>query len=279
MNNNNYNNMNNRVHSNNPNNPMGQPPYPQNGAPVQRPVQQNMPPEQKGKKPKKSIAGKIIAVIIVLILLVFAVIGGAAAAILIIKLLPEKTDKTEATTNYAYEETTAEDSSVTLIINGNFSGEIVKPEIFSARTLYGEVLASSNTNAARSFDADNAIDGIADTCWCVNTENEGGAGASIRIDLYRKSTLSGLKIINGNLYRPEEDIYLSNGQLSTFTVTYSDGTSDSFSIPFNNSASREYTTIYFGEAKETEYIILTVDSAYVGAKYTTNVCIGEIDVF
>ena len=153
------------------------------------------------------------------------------------------------------------------------------PVIRSATTLTGSVLAASNVNGARSFGADKAIDGYYDSCWCVNTNSTGGMGASIRFDLAQKSTVSGVQIVNGNLYRPYEDIYRSNGQVKNFTLTFSDGTSQSFFASYNDGYDSFHENFYLNKPVVTDYIILTVNDGYVGAKYTTNVCLGEFDVF
>ncbi len=153
------------------------------------------------------------------------------------------------------------------------------PVIRSATTLKGTVLAASNVNGARSFGADKAIDGYYDSCWCVNTNSTGGIGASIRFDLAQKSRVSGVQIVNGNLYMPYDDIYRSNGQINGFTLTFSDGTSQSFVASYNDGYTSFHEDFYLDKPVVTDYIILTVDGGYVGEKYTTNVCLGEFDVF
>lgn len=153
------------------------------------------------------------------------------------------------------------------------------PRIISASTVRGNVLESSNVNAARSFGANKAIDGYYDSCWCVTTSRSGGAGASIRFQLAETSVVSGVMLVNGNLYLPYEGIYRSNGQVRGFTLTFSDGSSKSFTASYNGSASSAYQYFNFGTPVTTDSITLTVDSAYVGEKYTENVCIGEFGVY
>lgn len=153
------------------------------------------------------------------------------------------------------------------------------PVISYATTLAGTVLPSSNENSARSFGANKAIDGYYDSCWCVNTSNTGGAGASIRFTLTGKSYVHGIRIINGNNYHPSEDIYRSNGQVKSFTLTFSDGTTKTFTASYNGTASNSYQDFAFDAPVATEYITLTVNSGYTGAKYTTNVCLGEFAVY
>lgn len=153
------------------------------------------------------------------------------------------------------------------------------PTISSATTLYGDVLPMSDVNSARSFGANKTIDGYYDSCWCVNTPNTGAAGASIRYDLSSTSTVNGVMIVNGNLYQPQDNLFSKNGQIKSFTLTFSDGSSQSFTASFNGNASSSFQTFYLSEPVVTDSITLTVDSGYVGSKFTTNVCLGEFKVF
>lgn len=153
------------------------------------------------------------------------------------------------------------------------------PRITSATTLNGEVLAMSDVNAARSFGANKTIDGYYDSCWCVNTPNTGAAGASIRFNLAQRSTVSGVTLVNGNLYQPYDNLYSKNGQVKSFTLTFSDGSTQTFTASFNGSASSTPQEFYLSNPVETDYITLTVQSGYVGSKFTTNVCLGEFNVF
>lgn len=154
-----------------------------------------------------------------------------------------------------------------------------KPEIISATTLTGTVLTSSNTDSSRTFVSGNTLDKNIDTSWCVNTDNNGGVGAQIRFDLKEKTLVKGFMMVNGNLYQPEKGIFRSNGQVQRFTLTFSDGTSLCYTAEYNDTASAQYESFEFVAPVVTDYIILTVDSAYVGQKYTTNVAISEVAVF
>ena len=153
------------------------------------------------------------------------------------------------------------------------------PRISDAATLKGVVLSASNVNSGRSFGANKAIDGYYDSCWCVNTKGTGGSGAQIRFNLSEKSYVNGFKLINGNLYKPETDIYSLNGQIREFTLTFSDGTRKSFVASYSNNGVANYQYFDFNEPIATDYIILTVDSGYVGTNFTTNVCLGEFEVY
>ena len=153
------------------------------------------------------------------------------------------------------------------------------PVISYATTVSGNVLESSNVSSTRSFGADKLLDGYADTCWCVNTGSQGGVGGAFTIVLRETSLVSGIGIINGNLYQPQDNIYRSNGQLRDFTLTFSDGSSLHFTASYNGTVSNQYEYIAFASPVVTDRITLRVDSAYVGTKYTTNVCVGEIAVY
>ncbi len=153
------------------------------------------------------------------------------------------------------------------------------PIITSASTISGSVLSASNVNAARSFGANKAIDGYYDSCWCVNTNVEGGAGGAIRFKLAQRSTVSGVMLVNGNLYMPYDELYAKNGQIKTFTLSFSDGTSQTFTASYNSSASDAFQTFYLDKPVVTDYITLTVKSGYTGYKFTTNVCLGEFEAF
>lgn len=152
------------------------------------------------------------------------------------------------------------------------------PYISNASTLVGSVLPASNEDSRRSFGADKAIDGAYDSCWCVNTSSSGGAGAKIKFTLTNKSYVHGIKIINGNNFHPYENIYSSNGQVKSFTLTFSDGSSKTFTASYNY-ANNAFETFPFNTPVATDYIILTVNSGFTGSKYTQNVCLGEFAVY
>lgn len=153
------------------------------------------------------------------------------------------------------------------------------PVITSAITLNGVELGSSNVSSDRSFEAYKAIDGDGETCWCVNTNEKGGAGAQLRISLESASPISGVKLVNGNQFRPNEDLYSLNGQIKDFTLKFSNGKELSFTAEYNSGDPYYFQEISFSEPIETEYIVLTVQSAYIGTKFGTNVCITEFSVY
>ena len=251
--------------------------------------------------PQKNMTAVIIAVIAAVLLL-----GGVIFAVYYFVLRDKKEDKTtDSSTTVAVEEdlsgVTAEEPGTTAGAEqeGAVSSNTVpttavpptnptsatvpatyaSPVMSYATTVRGDVLEGSNVNSNRSFGADKLIDGYADTCWCVNTESDGGVGATVTIVLRETSLVSGIGIINGNLYMPQDDIYRSNGQLRDFTLTFSDNSTMRFTASNNSNASNNYQYFAFSSPVVTDRITLRVDSAYVGEKYTTNVCIGEITVY
>lgn len=153
------------------------------------------------------------------------------------------------------------------------------PVIVSASTIKGSVLAASNVAGYRSFEANKAIDGYYDSCWCVNTNSTGGAGAAIRFDLKESSVVSGVTLVNGNLYLPNDELFLRNGQVKNFTLTFSDGSRKSFTAGLNSNGSSNPQYFSFDTPVITSSITLTVNSGYAGYKFTTNVCIGEFNVY
>ncbi len=170
-----------------------------------------------------------------------------------------------------------------LVLGSAFSKNDVRvytqPVVEWAETEYGVVLPASNVSDERTFEADSAIDGNPESCWCVNTDQDGGAGAQIMIGLEQECIVSGVKLINGNVYLPEEDLFKRNGQVKNFTLTFSDGSQKSFTAAYNDSAATEYEYFHFDEPVLTEYISLTVDDGYAGEKFPQNVCITEIAVY
>ena len=153
------------------------------------------------------------------------------------------------------------------------------PVISRAATENGNVLQNSNADASRSFGADRALDGDPLTCWCVNTAAQGGAGAAIRFVLQEETAVTGFRIVNGNLYEPADRLFQRNGQLCRFTLTFSNGETQTFTASQNTSGTPFFETFTFDKPITTGSILLTVESAYTGSKFKTNVCLGEFDVF
>ena len=166
-----------------------------------------------------------------------------------------------------------------MVIESSTSHYSSVPQIINATTVKGTELEGSNVDSKRSFKANNAIDGYVETCWCVNTDKLGAAEASIEFTLSEKSLIKQIAIINGNQFHPYDGIYKSNGQVCDFTLTFSDGSTQSFHADFNAGNPNEYQYFDLETPVVTDSIVLTVTSSYIGTKYSTNVSITEFDVY
>ena len=225
------------------------------------------------------------AMLIVIVVSVVAVIG--AIGIRLYNTYLRKDTETTQSVAISLESDTYQQQYVSTETNkdNNVNTDITSssgkslPVITSATTLNGVELGLSNVSSDRSFEAYKAIDGDGDTCWCVNTNEKEGAGAQLRIALESVSQVSGFKLVNGNQFRPYEDIYSLNGQVKDFTLKFSNGKEIAFTAEYNAGDPNYYQDISFSEPIETEYIILIVHSSYVGTKYNTNVCLTEFCVY
>lgn len=221
------------------------------------------------KAEKKEKSGKVrSAVLIVLGSLLGASLVALLTVFVIIPAVKNLPQKLSELRNPSYTDRNEEAAA---------SIEPFAAAVESASTIYGDVLGGSNLSGERTFGADRAVDGNVDSCWCVNTAWDGGAGAEIRFDLDAVHTVTGLRIVNGNQHLPEEDIYRSNGQIMDFTVQTSSGVY-SFTASFNPGDPNFYEQLDFPEPVETDHIVITVDSSYVGVKYGYNVCLTELEV-
>lgn len=158
------------------------------------------------------------------------------------------------------------------------------PSISYAVTRYGAELDRSNMDSSRSFTANNAVDGDHNTCWCVNTNEWGGEGAEIGFFLSEKTYVHGVRIINGNQYAPNDDLYDLNGQVSSFKLRFFDENgneikSEMFNIGYNSGDQDAWQTIGFSDAVYTDRIDLQVVSSFAGSLYQTNVCITEVEFY
>ena len=115
-----------------------------------------------------------------------------------------------------------------------------------------------------------------------------GKGNWIKIDFGKKTTVTGIKIINGNTWDGfyngsfidgYEELYEKNGRLCEYELEFSDGTKISGKAADENESDFSANIIYFDQPIETTYIKLYVKSGYKGYKYKNNVCIGEIQAF
>lgn len=240
-------------------------------------ISEETPPVRKEKNKRKTV---ILAVVIPVLLGVLGFVGYKFGGALFPDAPNKKTlDLPAVTTAASNGVKNPQESPGSVTEDIVSSDNIQKPSVKNARTVTGSVLGVSNVDRTRTFDAEQAVDGKPETCWCVNTSEQGGAGAEILFVLEKTADVSGIRIINGNLYLPEEKIYLSNGQIKEFSLEFSNGEQKTYTADFNGDGSSDYQTVKFDEPINTSYIILRVKSGYIGKSYPTNVCLGEFDVF
>ena len=146
---------------------------------------------------------------------------------------------------------------------------------------------AGNGKYGRKYGADMAIDGKPQTCWMAYG-TPAGKGNWIKLDFGKKTTITGIKLINGNtwngVYKGSfidgyDKLYEKNGRLHAFTAEISDGWTFTGIAYDVNETEYETNIFYFDTPVETSYIKLYVVSGYKGYKYKNNVCIGEIQAF
>lgn len=140
---------------------------------------------------------------------------------------------------------------------------------------------------SRKYTSDMAVDGKPETCWMANGSTA-GKGNWIRLDFEQKTTITGIKIINGNtwdgVYNGQfisgyDHLYEKNGRLHEFSAELSDGTVFSGSAEDVKETAFGANIFYFNSPVETTCVKIYVVSGYSGYKYKTNICIGEIQAF
>lgn len=165
---------------------------------------------------------------------------------------------------FAYEQVTANDE--------DFSG------VISATSVNGAPLERNEEYPEMTFSAHNAIDGLYNTSWGVITDSSGGAGAEIKFVLRSKKPIRGIKLINGNQYLPENSFYTFYGQVCDFTVEFDNGTFYNFTADYDNGRGA-LQMFPLNEPVTSDSVTITVNSGYLGSKYSTSVCLAEFGIF
>ncbi len=131
----------------------------------------------------------------------------------------------------------------------------------------------------RTYNGETTIDGDPDTCWIVNTEEDGASGAWIEYQFDGIYKVSGIRMINGNVYK--DDYYFRNGHIKKFRLDFSGGVSYTFTADEIESRSVYDNEFLFDEPVNTSYVRLTIISSYIGSKekYRTNSAMAEFEVF
>lgn len=234
----------------------------------------NNPPiphnDTNGSQQRKNSNGKLIAFIITAAVLVVGIVISGTIAII---SRPEKNAPSSVSDSDNEETDKSEDED-----EEETKKNLASPVISDIFTKNGTEQAGSNVSSARKFTAAQAIDNSLDSCWCASTDKNGGVGAKIRVLFEEESEISGFRIVNGNQFMPEENIYNSNGQIKQFTLTSDNGDSESFTADFD-AGTCKYQTFYFEKPFTGSRIDITIDSSYVGSKYTKNTCLTEIEFF
>ena len=146
---------------------------------------------------------------------------------------------------------------------------------------------AGNGKYDRKYGANMAVDGKAHTCWMAYGV-PAGKGNWIKLDFGKKTTVTGVKLINGNTWNGKyngkfidgyNNLYEKNGRLRRFTAEFSDGSTFTGEAYDVKDTSFDSNIFYFDAPVETSYVIIHVDSGYKGNKYKNNVCIGEIQAF
>ncbi len=135
----------------------------------------------------------------------------------------------------------------------------------SEREVTGDVTgarASSCLNQIGSIDyvAWNLLDGDMETCWSEGIDGDYGIGETVRFKFAQRMTLTRMEVMPGyNKYDEGDDVdrWSSNGRLREITVTFADGTQDSYSF----SDSKKWQPCDFGE-KTGSTLEFTIESVY-----------------
>ena len=144
------------------------------------------------------------------------------------------------------------------------------------------------SDPGRTFYPSNAIDGNYSTCWMVNSTGAGSAGAGnwIRFEFSGEQTVRGVRLLNGNGwdgrangYNDTDDLYGKNGRIKNFTLTFSDGSKQTFTAADAKEYDFGSNVFYFNTPVRTSSITLTINSGYPGWKYSTVACLSEFEAF
>ena len=184
------------------------------------------------------------------------------------------------------------DGSLTGWISAVDAGLRAAPAVDENREIpIARISASSDQGKGseeRRYTPDQAIDGDYNTCWMAAAKNngKGGVGNWIQANLDKTTPLNGIKLLNGNgwngMYQGKQvatNLYNINGRIRDFTLTFSDGTVFTFTAADVREESFGRNVFRFPHAVDATWVRLTVDSAYIGTKWDTVVCLSELALF
>jgi len=153
--------------------------------------------------------------------------------------------------------------------------KVLQAPVFTSATA-SQVTTPSQSN--NNYGPMLTLDGKPSTAW--NTP--GGYGDWIQFNAQGVQYVKGIRILNG--YTKYSDvygmwIYYANSRPQTIRLSFSDGTSMSYTLAdvFNDS-DYIYQDISFGEYKEVTWIRITIESIYPGSKWN-DCCISEVQFY
>ena len=140
-------------------------------------------------------------------------------------------------------------------------------------TLSAEASSYLPPSEYNTYFPENVVDGIKSTPWVEGVEGYGDK-EFIQINFNKRSTIKGIRILNGYNYVKSDGVgnrFFKNSRVEQATLRFSDGSEIPIILEDNN----EFQTFTFPE-KTTDYVILVIESAYKGTKWD-DTCISEIN--
>ena len=164
----------------------------------------------------------------------------------VVHLLPEEV------TNDSYEKFRVDDNTFTTVMASSY---------ISAKLTHGSTELAFDGDPQTSWQ--DGVKGYGEGEWLLAYNSDGSAVKVSEVTVY-----NGYQ--NPKFNTAKKDMYLVNSRVSGFTLTFDDGTSESFTLE----DIKEPQTFKF-KARKTCCIKFTIDGAYKGTKYK-DTCIGEI---
>lgn len=114
------------------------------------------------------------------------------------------------------------------------------------------------SDGSNSYYASNLTDGVNRTCWAEGVSGF-GVGESVRFKFAQRMSLTRMEVVPGyDKYTSGWDRWYSNGRLRKITVTFADGSQESFRFSDKN----RWQACKFGSPKIGSSLEFTVDDVY-----------------
>lgn len=127
------------------------------------------------------------------------------------------------------------------------------------------------TEKTAAHTPDRIADGSLSTAWVEGAEGQ-GLGESVSLQFTGTYLVTGLYIYAG--YQKSEDLYYKNSRPQSITVTFSDGTQETFSL--EDQMGEQQLTLT--QPRATESVTITIEAVYPGSRYQDTV-ISELTLF